>query len=174
MQREREYLDIGSDFRYKMDHKLYRIWRALIQMPHRWVDVQEVAHIADLTSRQVFAQIAHVPRDMILRRTDVLYKGDSSLKTPQIYLNVADEDMDLLKASVERAYYRISDDQIHMVRATLSSAGWLTLDDIAAETGLRKCDVTRTLSIMSGVTMKYFGAVQYYRTKEDFNVPEHI
>lgn len=174
MQGEREFLDIGSDFRYKMDHKLYRVWRALVQMPRRWVDVQEVAHLADLTSRQVFAQISHVPKDMILRRTDMTYMDDASLKTPQIYLNVAEENMDLLKASIERAYYHISDDQIHQVRHTLSVAGWMTLDDIAAETGLRKCDVTRTISVMSGVAMRYFGAVQYYRSKEDDDVSEHI
>ena len=79
-----------------------------------------------------------------------------------------------MRAMVERRYFCISDEQVALVRDTLSSAGWQTLDDIVAQTGLRKCDVTRILSTMTDTSMKYFGAVQSYKLDGDTDVSEHI
>ena len=168
--------DVASVYKAKMDNKLYRIWKALLQMPERWVDVQEVACMADLTCRQVFAQIAHIPQGTILKRTNLEYQkgADGSQKVSQLYLNVPEEDIPELRAMVERRYFCISDEQVALVRNTLSSAGWQTLDDIVAQTDLRKCDVTRILSTMTDISMKYFGAVQSYKLGVETDVSEHI
>lgn len=72
---------------------------ALLDMPNRWIDVTEVAYIANLTSRQVSSLINNRGSDLVLkRRTECL----------QYRINGTEEEIELIRQNVKKGTIRCS------------------------------------------------------------------
>ena len=140
-----------------MSYKTYKIWCILLDSPNEWLNVMDVAHNVDMTSRQVSSIVGTMPSPPVVKERD---KNDKAL-----YITVKGTDKEIfdLKSKVVSTYFGISQDMQKKVYGALSPIGWMSVTDIADDTGVERLNVSRILSILPGVVCKGTGSITLYR-----------
>lgn len=142
-----------------LNYKAYRIWRVLLDSPNEWLNVIDVAHDVNMTSRQVSSIVNIIGSPHVVKERDANNK--------ELYISVQGTPAEILKLKkqVMYDYYGISSDMYSKIEDTLSPVGWMTVGDISDDTGIERLDVSRILSVLPSVVTKSTGSVTLYRLK---------
>ena len=144
-----------------MDKRLFKIQEDLLAHPGEWVLVIDVAHRTNLTKRQVASAVSRLPSPPFDSSREPGYS--------QFYIRFdgTEEDAAEYMKGFYKSRYGITDDMEDMVTDVLSTAGWMTVTDIASEVPLSRTEVMRVLRISGDrVVSEARGSTTYYKRKE--------
>ena len=79
-----------------------------------------------------------------------------------VILNVDDEQLAMMRKNVTREFYDIDESFIQRVNDTLSPCGWLSITDIAKDSGLKPIKISMALTTMDNVKHKCIGSMHLY------------
>ena len=143
-----------------MNYRTYRVWRVLLDKPNEWIDVMSIAKLVNMTSRQVSSVVGMMGSPHVMKERD---EDDKKL---YVIVKGTDDEIFKLKNYVVSGYFGLSVDEIECVHGSLSPIGWMSVADIADDTGIERIGVSRILSILPDVVTKSTGSVTMYRLKE--------
>jgi hypothetical protein len=137
-----------------MNQKVYKVWKLLLNNPNEWLSVYWISSQLKLTFRQVISVISGINSEYI--------EKERTEGGVVVSLNVTDEQLTEIWRKVTREFYNIDETFIDTVRHALSSCGWLSITDIAADTGLKPIKISMALSTMDNVKHKCVDAKHLY------------
>ncbi len=137
-----------------MNQKVYKVWKLLLNNPNQWLSVYWISSQLKLTFRQVISVISGINSEYI--------EKERTNGGVVVSLNVTDEQLIEIWRRVTREFYNIDETFIDTVRRALSSCGWLSITDIAADTGLKPIKISMALSTMDNVKHKCVDAKHLY------------
>ena len=143
-----------------MNGKTYKVLREILAYPNGYLSVSDIAFKTNMTSKQIFSIIG------ILNLPFVHKEYDPDIKTPRFRIEATLEERETALRDATIDYYEISEDMMDIVYRNLSSVGWLSISDLAEDTGMNTQDVSKTLSVLTGVVTKERGSSVYYRRAE--------
>ena len=137
-----------------MNQKVYKVWKLLLNNPNEWLSVYWMSSQLKLTFRQVISVISGIHSDYI----DKERTGEGVM----VILNVNDEQLSDMRKHVTREFYDIDDAFIERIYQTLSPCGWLSITDIAKDSGLKPIKISMALATMDNVKHKCIGSMHLY------------
>ena len=137
-----------------MNQKVYKVWKLLLGHPNEWLSVYWMSAQLKLTFRQVISVISGINSQYIEKERT----GEGVM----VILNVDDSQLKLMKRYVTREFYNIDDLFIASVNDALSSCGWLSITDLAKDTGLKPIKISMALTTMDNVKHKCIGSMHLY------------
>lgn len=137
-----------------MNQKTYRVWKELIDNPNEWMYVCDMATPTRLTAKQVTSILSSF-------RLENLQREHTEYGT-KVMLEISDNELSLLKRNVIKEYHDIDDEFIDQVYSVLAPCGWITVTDIAYDTGLKPTKISAALTVMDNVKHRVIGSTQVY------------
>lgn len=137
-----------------MNMKTYKVWDALLTHANEWMHILAICNTADLTSKQVVRILSGFNTPYLQRE----HRSDGTYAC--IFAN--EEELRALRRCVIREFHNIDDEFIRAVEAVLLPIGWVSVTDIAYDTGLKPLKVSAALSTMDNVIHKTIGNTQVY------------
>lgn len=137
-----------------MNMKTYKVWNALLDCPNQWLHVLSICDSASLTSKQVVRILSGFHSPLLLRehRTDGTY----------VCIDATPDELISLRNEVVREFYKIDKAFIDAIYSVLLPIGWISVTDIAYDTGLKPQKVSAALSTMDDVIQKTIGNTHVY------------
>lgn len=137
-----------------MNMKTYKVWNALLENPNEWMHILNICDSAGLTSKQVIRIISgfHSPYLQKEHRSDGTY----------VCIYATPHELHSLRNAIIREFHEIDTEFIEMVDSVLMPIGWVSVTDIACDTGLKPQKVSAALSTMDGVIQKTIGNTHVY------------
>ena len=141
------------------------VWKSLVDHRGEWISLNDLCFRTGMSRRQLASRVSkmglkHVKSELDER--DIYYRMDCSLD------EATDEAVRLLAA-----FYRCKQEDVRKVVDSISIAGTMTLDDLAADTPFTVRNVAYILYMMPCVVMtKYGSRNRYYKVSE--NVPVYF
>lgn len=141
-----------------MNMKTFKVWNALLNCPNEWIHILTICEIAGLTSKQVVRILSGFDSPFLLRehRTDGTY----------VCIYATDDELTHLRKDIVREFHGIDNDFVEKVYSVLLPIGWVSVTDIAFDTGLKPQKVSAALSTMDCVIRKTIGNTHVY-ARED-------
>lgn len=141
-----------------MNMKTYKVWDALLTNSNNWIHILNICDLTDLTSKQVVRILSGF-------RTPYLKKEHRSDGTYACILATPQEVAELRK-KVVREFHGIEPEFIDSINEVLSPFGWISITDIAYDTGLKPLKISAALSTMDNVIQKTIGNTHVYAKVE--------
>jgi hypothetical protein len=138
--------------------KTYKVWDALLSHPNEWMHILNICDSADLTSKQVVRILSGFQTPFLQRE----HREDGTYAC--IY--ATDEELHELQKKIVREFHNIDDDFIHAIDAVLLPFGWVSVTDIAYDTGLKPLKISAALTTMDNVIHKTIGNTNVYAKVE--------
>ncbi len=133
-----------------MNNNEFKIWMTLLDSPNKWLDAMEVAYLTNLTRLQASSILLS---DRI-SGPNLEKDFDKSCRMPIIRIHGTPAELEELRQRVITRFYHIDESSKQKARNTLSSASWMTASDVAADTGMDRLTVSRTLAATDGIAVK--------------------
>jgi hypothetical protein len=140
-----------------MNQKTYKVWKYLLTYPNQWLSVYTISSELRLTFRQVISVLSGINSEYILKE----HTGEGV----EVCLDADEETLALLKSNAVRDYFDIDDGFINLIYTVLPPCGWISITDIAEDTGLKPIKISAALSTMTNVQHKCVGSMQMYSKK---------
>lgn len=136
----------------------FHTWMVLLDNPNKWLDVMEMAFLTNLTRRQMSSILSAHINDKNLEK-----EYDKDCRMMIVRLNGSKPDLDILRRSIFAEYYGITEDMKAQTSEYLPLAGWITIPDLARDSGLDRTIIAHTLVAMENVDIKRTNSGTYYR-----------
>lgn len=137
-----------------MNMKTYKVWEALLSNSNKWIHILNICDLTDLTSKQVVRILSGF-------RSPYLKKEHRSDGTYACIL-ASPYEVDELRKAVIREFHGIDSELIESINNVLSPFGWVSITDIAYDTGLKPLKISAALSTMDNVIQKTIGNTHVY------------
>jgi hypothetical protein len=137
-----------------MNMKTFKVWNTLLNNPNEWLHVFYICEHAGLTSKQVVRILSGFHSPLLLRE----HRSDGTY----VCINATDSELQELRNEIVKEFYDISMDFIETIESVLLSIGWVSLTDIAYDTGLKPQKISAALSTMDNVIQKTIGNTHVY------------
>ena len=140
-----------------MNQKTYKVWKYLLTYPNQWLSVYTISSELRLTFRQVISVLSGINSQFIEKE----HTGGGV----EVCLNADDDTLMMLKREAVRDYFDIDESFIETLYEVLPPCGWISVTDIAEDTGLKPIKISAALSTMTNVQHKCIGSMQMYSKK---------
>ena len=140
-----------------MNLKIYKLWMMLLDSPGEWLYSDDIAFKLDLTRKQLYTILSKLPSPPVEKnRSDCMYGVQVRIVGSEPYLAKVRER--LLKEQ-----FRIDDELLDRIYDALSSAGWMTIGDLSADTGMSVHQLSKAVSMMDNIECCNMHGVPMYR-----------
>lgn len=112
---------------------------------NRWISVNEIAYLSDVTPRQVLPALMQIP--------DIQLEFKKQDNCRFMYLTADSSEQRRIFLFLLGMRYGIPDVE-HYLRYIIPYSGWVTLKDLAYESGIKISDLYKAVSQMEGLVMK--------------------
>lgn len=127
----------------------------LLDHRERWLDVAEVARCTDLTVRQVLSILATIDAPYLCKR-----KEPDGVTV--VMFSITEDEAERVRKEKKAERFGFTEAHFEEVRGAMSPAGWMSIGEIAEDTGFNRTNVARMLPLMDGVALKEEGDRKYY------------
>jgi hypothetical protein len=141
-----------------MNKNEYRTWMILLDNPDKWLDVMEMAFLANLTRRQMTSILNAHMDDPHLDKT-----FNRECRMLVVRLHGPSTELETLRQDINTRFYGVTPAMKQATETYLSLAGWLSIPDIARDSGLDRNDIAHALMAMPDVEVKKTNAGTFYR-----------
>lgn len=150
-----------------MNRKVYKIWMLLLDKPGEWFYTEDIAFQMDLTRKQIYALLSKFPTPPVERER---LSGESGLR---VRINGSEAYLKRVRDSITMDWFKIDEEVLDRVRNALPQAGWVTLTDLAMETGITASQVAKALTLIDEAECRTQHGIPLYRLAEaeDVRVP---
>ena len=142
------------------------VWKALSDNRGEWISLNDLCYSTGMSRRQLSSRVAKMGLKYVTSETgdkDIYYRLDCTLD------EATDEAIRLMAS-----FYRCKQEDVRKVVDSISIAGTMTLEDLAAGTPFTVRNIAYILYMMPCVVMTKFGSRnRYYKVSEN-NVPVYI
>lgn len=137
-----------------MNMKTYKVWDALLTHSNEWMHIMHICNHADLTSKQVVRIISGFNNPLLCKE----HRPDGTY----VCISATDEELRELRNTIVREFHDIDEEFLRLVDSVILPIGWVSVTDIAYDTGLKPLKVSAALSTMDNVIHKTIGNTQVY------------
>lgn len=137
-----------------MNMKTYKVWNALLSHPNEWLHILNICDLASMTSKQVIRILSgfHTPFLLKEHRTDGTY----------VCIDTTPDELITLRREIIREFHEIDTEFIDKINSVLLPIGWISVTDIAYDTGLKPQKISAALTTMDNVIQKTIGNTHVY------------
>lgn len=137
-----------------MNTKTYKVWNVLLNHSNEWVHILNICDSVDLTSKQVVRIISGFSTSYLQKE----HRKDGTY----VCISATESELNSLRKSIIREFHDIDDGFIKSIESVLLPYGWVSITDIAYDTGLKPLKISAALSTMDNVVHKTIGSTQVY------------
>lgn len=137
-----------------MNMKTYKVWDALLNNSNEWIHIMNICDITDLTTKQVVRILSGF-------RTPYLKKEHRSDGT-YACISATPAELKELRKDIVREFHGIDPEFIDRIYEVLSPIGWISITDIAYDTGLKPLKISAALSTMDNILQSMIGNTHVY------------
>ena len=137
-----------------MNLKTYKVWNALLNCPNEWLHILNICESASLTSKQVVRILSGFHSPLLLKE----HRGDGTY----VCIYATDSELGNLRNEIVREFHGIDKEFIDTVYSVLLPMGWVSVTDIAYDTGLKPQKISAALTTMDNVIQKTIGNTHVY------------
>lgn len=141
-----------------MNQKTYKVWRYMLTNPNVWLSVYDMSSDLKLTFRQCISILSGINSKYILK--------EHTAGSVNVCLEADPETCAELRRKVVWDYYDIDREFVDLITLVLPPCGWISITDIAEDTGLKPIKISAALSTMNNVQHKSIGSMQMYSRSE--------
>lgn len=138
--------------------KTFKVWNALLNHPNEWMHILSICDSVDLTSKQVVRILSGFRTPYLLRE----HRSDGTY----VRILATDKELTALRNDIVREFHGIDDKFIDAVQSVLLPIGWVSVTDIAFDTGLKPLKVSAALTTMNNVKQSTIGNTIVYARSE--------
>lgn len=116
-----------------------------LECRNRWISVNEIAYLSDVTPRQVLPALMQIP--------DIKLEFKKQDNCRLMLLSADDAEQRRIFLFLLGMRYSIPDIEQYL-RYIIPYSGWVTLKDLAYESGIKISDLFKVVSQMEGLVMR--------------------